>query len=357
MIAIENFIPDKDITIEKVYGIIYRIHCKPENKSYIGQTLSHYLIKDKWHPSGLQSRIRKHFDKENTIEKKSLITQVLTKYSKEDFDVYIEEKVPGNIINKLNSKEEEYMKKFNTLSPNGYNFVKVSNTNCKSKQAILDYYQLETEEKKYVDDTRERRAKDITTGKRFKSNTERLEFFKDKEIEEVSITYTSGALRVLVKLKGDKDKYRLVFGGRKKEALEFANKLSNNVIIKQVAKDFLEEKDLSNTYKWQDKLEELSKGTYTSIKGKFYYHKRFDGYTYSLFFYGLKKKRTILLSKISFGGKHNTIEENYNEGCLFIEKLKNLIDLTNIDLQKPSDINRGLQQVAASEDVSEASEN
>jgi hypothetical protein len=357
MIAIENLIPDKNITIEKVYGIIYRIYCKPENKSYIGQTLSHYLIKDKWFPSGIQNRIRKHFDKANTVEKKSILYNVLSKYPKDEFEVHIEEKVPGNIINTLNAKEEDYIKKYNTLHPNGYNFVKISNTTCKSKQALINYYNLETDEKKYIDDTRERRAKDITTGKRFKNNQERLEFFKDKKIEEVSITYSSKALRVLVKLEGSIDKYRLIFGERKKEALDFANTLSNNVIIKQIAKDFLEEKNLDDTYKWQNKLDDISKlQNIKSIKGKFYYYKRFEKYTYVLFFYGLKKSRTVLLSKVSFGGKYDSEEDNYNQGKLFIEKLNNVLKLTNIDLQKPNEINRGLQQVAASEDVSDSSE-
>ena len=36
--------PPKKNDLKDVYGIIYRIFCVPENKSYIGQTFSHGYV-------------------------------------------------------------------------------------------------------------------------------------------------------------------------------------------------------------------------------------------------------------------------------------------------------------------------
>ena len=351
--TIEDLIPSDNIIIENIYGIIYRIYSKTEKKSYIGQTLSHQFSKDKWYAYGVLKRLQKHFDITNVENKNTKLTEVFKKYPRNDFEIYIEEKLPSNQINKLNDLEADYIKKYNSIE-NGYNFIKKSTLISKSKQKLIDYYNLSIEEEKYVDDTRQRRAKDITTGKKFKSNSERLDFFKDKEVEKVIITYSANALRLLVQIKNMKDKYRLIMGNKKDDVIELANQLTKNIEIKGIAKDFLENKDTNQTYKLQDKVEEIKNiDNIKSVKGKFYFHKRFNGYTYTLFFYGNKKNRVVVKNKISFGGKHDTIETIYNDALIFIKKLSEVININNIDLQKIEEIqsqsnqNQCLQQVAA----------
>ena len=343
MITIEDINPS-DNKIENVYGIIYRIYSKTEKKSYIGQTMSHQCVKEKWYPYGIHKRIQQHFDITNIENKNTKLTEVFKKYPRSNFQIFIEEKLPGNQVNKLNDLEADYIKKYDSIE-NGYNFIKKSTLISKSKQKLIDYYNLSIEEEKYVDDTRQRRAKDITTGKNFKSNDERLEFFKDKQVEKVIITYSANALRLLVQIKDMKDKYRLIMGNKKDEIIELANKLTKNIEIKSIAKDFLEDKDINQTYKLQDKIEEMKNiDNITSVKGKYYYHKRFNGYNYTLFFYGNKKNRVVIKYKISFGGKHDTIESIYNDANTFLKKLSETININNIELQKPNEIESPLNQ-------------
>lgn len=349
MISLADLKQEDKVNIEEVYGIIYRIYCKPEKKSYIGQTLSHNLVNNKWYKFGLNGRINRHFNLSIVENKNTKLTEVLRKYPKDEFDVCLEEKIPGNKINLLNKIESVYMTKYDTLN-NGYNFVKMSTSISKSKQKLIDHYGLSVEEEKYVDDTRQRRAKDITIGGRVTKNAERISFFKDKEIEKVIITFVGSALRVLVCCKGMKDKYRFILGHDKEKAMELANGLSSNIEIKGLARDFLHDKSLKESYKHQDRLDSLLKEeNFTSVKGKFYFHKRFQGYTYILFFYGKKKNRVVIKDKVSFGGKHDTNETIYKDANIFLNKFLEKIQVDEISLQSPESItqNQCLQQVAA----------
>jgi hypothetical protein len=338
MITLEDLDPSDNVNIENIYGIVYRIFSKTENKSYIGQTMSHQLLKDKWYPYGINKRIQKHLDITNVENKNTKLTEVFKKHPRSDFEIFIEEKIPSNQINKLNNVEADYIKKYDSIV-NGYNFVKKSTSISKSKQKIIDFYNLQIDEEKYVDDTRQRRSKDITTGKKFKCNSERLEFFKDKKVEKVIITYSANALRLLVQIENMKDKYRLIMGNKKEEVLELAYQLTKNVEIKGIAQDFFLDKDTNETYKLQDRIEEIKNiDNVTSVKGKFYYHKRFNGHTYTLFFYGNKKNRVVIKNKISFGGKHDTIESIYNDAKIFLQKLSEVKNIDNINLQEPKDL-------------------
>lgn len=85
---------------------IYKITNKINNKSYIGQSVH------------IEIRWREH------IRKGNLIHKAIKKYGVNNFTFEILEECK---INELNEKEEYYIKKYNTIIPNGYNIEEFSN--------------------------------------------------------------------------------------------------------------------------------------------------------------------------------------------------------------------------------------
>jgi group I intron endonuclease len=87
--------------------IIYKITNKINGKSYIGQTTQ---------PIGY--RWRKHLRKESHC---AALRASLIKYGSENFT--IEEMCKAESLEQLNLLEQEFIVKFNTLTPNGYNMT------------------------------------------------------------------------------------------------------------------------------------------------------------------------------------------------------------------------------------------
>lgn len=83
--------------------IIYKITNNINSKVYIGQTTG-----------PLKRRFQDH-----CIPNKSLISQAIRKYGKDNFSVEVIYTATTN--EELNIKEEELIKLFNCISPNGYN--------------------------------------------------------------------------------------------------------------------------------------------------------------------------------------------------------------------------------------------
>lgn len=86
------------------YGWIYK-YTSPSGKSYIGQTI--YSLYDR---AGLNGRCYKNC---------TVFYAAIQKYGFENFDVEILDQVPKS---DLTDKESYYIKKYNTLLPNGYNY-------------------------------------------------------------------------------------------------------------------------------------------------------------------------------------------------------------------------------------------
>lgn len=84
---------------------IYKIENLINHKIYIGQSVH------------IEKRWQEHCQK----SKKSLISQAISKYGKENFSFQIIEEVDD--ISLLNTLESQYIQKFNSLAPNGYNIV------------------------------------------------------------------------------------------------------------------------------------------------------------------------------------------------------------------------------------------
>ena len=87
------------------YGFIYR-YMSPSNKNYIGQTV------------GTLKKRAINIISGNGYKKCSLFWKAISKYGFLNFKAEILEEVP---VNKLNEREVFYIKKFNSISPYGYN--------------------------------------------------------------------------------------------------------------------------------------------------------------------------------------------------------------------------------------------
>jgi len=85
-------------------GYIYKITHKESKKSYIGQT-----VKD------LEERWREHLKKTSNCR---YLSHALKKYGKDAFEFKL---ICVCFDEDLNWYETDYMKKYNTISPNGYN--------------------------------------------------------------------------------------------------------------------------------------------------------------------------------------------------------------------------------------------
>lgn len=88
---------------------IYKIENLTNNKIYIGQSI----------------HIEKRWLEHCSLSSKSLIGQAIKKYGKENFSFQILEEVED--ISTLNHLEAEYIKKFNSLVPEGYNILLIDN--------------------------------------------------------------------------------------------------------------------------------------------------------------------------------------------------------------------------------------
>jgi group I intron endonuclease len=91
-------------------GFIYKITCKTEGKSYIGQTT--YSVEE---------RYGQHLQKASTQTSNCrLVSEAIHKYGVSDITIETIVKVPSE---ELDQKEQDFIKAFNTLHPNGYNLT------------------------------------------------------------------------------------------------------------------------------------------------------------------------------------------------------------------------------------------
>lgn len=324
--------------INEVYGIIYRIYCIPENKSYVGQTLSHGYVNDRLSRKGILTRIRTHYNDrslEQNINKP--LSMALTTYDADQFEVFEEEKIVGKELAFINMKEGEYMKKYNSLVPNGYNTEEIGKIYSELLQDLSKLYDFEIKKFEYIDSTRERRRRDVCIGpyfnlKRKKIEAEQIiELLKTVDIEYLYLTNSSG-LRIVARLKNENTNIRVYFKGNTDDCLEFANKISTNIII---SPSFYEEK----MYKYQLKLDKVleDKECITVITGKEYNNNARDHKTYLMIVYGNKNGRHQQLHRISFGGKTIDIKESYKTAIDFIDKIKENIPKIEYKINNPEE--------------------
>jgi len=313
----------KKTDISEVYGIIYRIYCIPEDKCYIGQTFSHMICLEYLDRHGIISRCKIHYRaKEYDEHKIKPLYQALNKYSSDQFEVYEEKRIYKEEIGRINQIEAEYMEKYQSLYPNGYNIEEIGKKYTRLMKRLGEHYGFEIKRHNYIDKTREKRCKDICFGIRFGikrtkySNDLIREKLKSINIENIRLIKTNNELRIIVKEKGAKDNIRVYFKGSKEDCESFARQLTNNVEISESFQG-------NDCYKYQSKLDKvLAISDITRIAGKIYDSAVSKSKTYLIIFYGKKNNKIQSLARISFGGRTIDIEQSRNDAIEFIERFK-----------------------------------
>ena len=107
-------------------GEIYIITSKTSGKSYVGQARSHMLKYGVYKPHGYLGRWKTHLQEcyGSKKDRCNVLNSAILKYGPDDFEVKLVDYcdiADKNDFKTLNEMEIEYIAKFNTLVPNGYN--------------------------------------------------------------------------------------------------------------------------------------------------------------------------------------------------------------------------------------------
>jgi hypothetical protein len=168
-----------------------------------------------------------------------------------------------------------------------------------------------------------------------------LDFFSDKEIEEVYLRIINShgnpdQARLVVKLKDEKDLYRTSWYIKKEPSklLKYikciAETLKDDPFIDPKAKCIIEQNSLNvEVYKYQNRLDEASTFKFKNISGLVteYKDRGFSSYLLILSGDGTKNIR------YNFGGKTINIKDAYKQAKEFVDKLKVLTTIKNINLK------------------------
>jgi len=324
---------DKKHEISDVYGIVYRIYCIPEKKSYVGQTLSHGYVGKYLNKKGILSRVKQHYnDRILEAHKNKPLYIALAKYDANQFEVFEEEKIVGKDLAFINQKEGEYMKKYNSLHPNGYNIEEVGKKYPKILKDLEEHHKFKMQKHTYIDTTRSKRKKDVCVGTYFKLKKQQhlgedktLELLKTISIENVTLVDSKG-LRIIVAVKDEKVNIRIYFSGSKENCVKYAKKIYKNVVI---TPSFIGKE----CYKYQLKLDKVLEDSeiITTITGSSYHNSARNCDTYLIMISGKKNGRIQTLHRISFGGLTMKIEDTYKIALEFSEKIKKYIDNSSVN--------------------------
>ena len=107
----------------KIKGEIYKIRNVVNNKCYVGQVVSHRKNKGKYRPFGYDGRLKDHVSEAINNTKKNqcqYLNNAIRKYGKEKFDIELIEICD---VDKMDDREQYYIKNFNALYPFGYNLT------------------------------------------------------------------------------------------------------------------------------------------------------------------------------------------------------------------------------------------
>jgi hypothetical protein len=130
----------------QIIGHIYRIENILNNKCYIGQAVSHRINHGKYRPFGFEGRFKDHISEAicNTKKKQcTYLNNAIRKYGKDVFRVILMKRCAVSLMDKY---EQQYIEKFNTLYPNGYNLTKGGKTFY--KDVVINNRELNTPKKR-----------------------------------------------------------------------------------------------------------------------------------------------------------------------------------------------------------------
>lgn len=105
----------------KIVGDLYLITNNVTKKQYVGQALSHRLNHKRYRPFGFKGRLNDHISQANTRpEKQTYLHSSMRKHGESNFSI---ELIKRCKVEELDTLETEYIVKYNTLYPNGYNLT------------------------------------------------------------------------------------------------------------------------------------------------------------------------------------------------------------------------------------------
>jgi hypothetical protein len=138
MFKMENKILEKT-EFDKVTGEIYKITNAITNKHYIGQTRSHRLNRGKYRPFGYVGRFNDHISETYSNKKNTCkyLNSSIAKHGKEQFTC---ELLIRCGLDELDNYERRYITEYNSKYPNGYNLTDGGQKigNVKGAKIILD---------------------------------------------------------------------------------------------------------------------------------------------------------------------------------------------------------------------------
>ena len=197
----------KRININIVKGIIYKIINKTNNKTYIGQTLTHQYRRNKWYPTGALYRWACHI---TGTRRTSPLSQDLLLLGPDWFQMDVIEKCE---VKDLNDREKFYIKEYTSMIPTGYNAIFGTSDINTTKAKVL----FEKNELIPLQPINKLCLKKYSGQLTLKKGLDKITFLKTTEIEEIDIRPLKrhgiiDTIRVLVAIVGMTQRYRFQFG-------------------------------------------------------------------------------------------------------------------------------------------------
>ncbi len=254
------------------FGYIYKATCKNTNKSYIGQTKEFKTKNGKPYKYGVKGRWCDHVSTSNNHS--TPIALAIKEFGKDSFEVV--EIIKASLA-ELDTLEAEWIKKSNSLVPNGYNVVSHSRNK---------HHKVSTFHNMFTD-------------------VIQVEIHPINKEAEASMIY------VYIDME-NKNRKRITFGQDQnksfdvayQDALEFVTKLKCKV-IDHCSDRFAQQKELINNL-----TGDITDITITTASNLIAIY----------FMTNTMKKRSERL-RICFGGKHMSQELSYKTALQFIEEL------------------------------------
>ncbi len=119
--SLDKYINEIVDNIDLVVGEIYLITNTINNKKYVGQTMSHHKNHLKYRPYGYKGRFASHISEaRRDVDKNTYLKQSIRKHGEDAFTLQL---VKRCILSEIDNEEQLYIKKYNTLYPEGYNLT------------------------------------------------------------------------------------------------------------------------------------------------------------------------------------------------------------------------------------------
>lgn len=230
-------------------GQIYLITCSENNKKYVGQARNYMINRGKYVKHGYDSRFRQHISEaiNNTKAKQcDALNNSIRKYGREKFKVELLEECSVDVIN---VREEYYVKKYNTLAPNGYNLttggkqMEISEeAKVKISDTLKDYFSGEGVKEKHSQSQKDKNDR-VKLEKYKGKNISKIEAYEydnpEYNLVRLHVNYVDNG--IMLRVRTDfKDKYEDMDNVAKR-AMKFALKLVNNDYEKIIVSPYLDE--------------------------------------------------------------------------------------------------------------------